>query len=626
MFKAIVKSILAGSLVLGAMGIGMAGLAPGHAEAAANYYHTSGNRIVDSAGNPAVFNGINWFGFETPNYSPHGLWTRSMDDVLDQIQERGYNLIRLPYSNQMFDPGSAPNSIDYDKNPDLKGLTPIQIMDKLIEKAGDRGMKIFLDRHRPGSGGQSELWYTADYSEQRWIDDWKMLAKRYNGNDTVIGADLHNEPHGPASWGTGDPATDWQLAAERAGNAILSVNPHWLIIVEGIEKNVQGYSDGYWWGGNLKGVANHPVELDVPNQLVYSAHDYGPGVASQPWFSDPSFPDNMPAIWDAYWGYISKQNIAPVIVGEFGGRSVDMSSVEGIWQNRLVDYIGENELYWTYWCVNPNSGDTGGLLLDDWVTWNEPKQAMLDRIMQPLGEALPAAPGKLTATAGNGQISLNWSASAGAESYNVKRATVSGGPYTTVASGITGTAFTDRGLANGTAYYYVVSAVNSAGESGNSAEAAATPEEGSNAPDVNLVVQYKAADTNPTDNQIKPHFNIKNNGTTAVDLSGLKLRYYFSKDGTQSMSSWVDWAPIGAENIQRTFTDAYVELSFTAAAGSISAGGETGEIQLRMAKSDWSNFNEADDYSFDPTKTAYTDWDKVTLYLDDSLVWGVEPE
>lgn len=115
MFKTIVKSILAGSLVLGAMGIGMAGLAPGHAEAAANYYHTSGNRIVDSAGNPAVFNGINWFGFETPNYSPHGLWTRSMDDVLDQIQERGYNLIRLPYSNQMFDPGSAPNSIDYDK-------------------------------------------------------------------------------------------------------------------------------------------------------------------------------------------------------------------------------------------------------------------------------------------------------------------------------------------------------------------------------------------------------------------------------------------------------------------------------------------------------------------------------
>lgn len=87
----------------------------------------------------------------------------------------------------------------------------------------------------------------------------------------------------------------------------------------------------------------------------------------------------------------------------------------------------------------------------------------------------------------------------------------------------------------------------------------------------------------------------------------------------------MDWAPIGAENIQRAFTDAYVELSFTAAAGSISAGGETGEIQLRMAKSDWSNFNEADDYSFDPTKTAYADWDKVTLYLDDSLVWGVEP-
>ncbi|MNC43990.1 Endoglucanase E1 precursor [compost metagenome] len=76
---------------------------PGHkvkAQGAEGYYHTSGNRIVDSAGNPAVFNGLNWFGFESANYSPHGLWSRSMDDVLDQITAEGYNLIRLPYCNQ----------------------------------------------------------------------------------------------------------------------------------------------------------------------------------------------------------------------------------------------------------------------------------------------------------------------------------------------------------------------------------------------------------------------------------------------------------------------------------------------------------------------------------------------
>ncbi|WP_309247961.1 glycoside hydrolase family 5 protein [Paenibacillus tyrfis] len=347
-----------------------------------NYYHTSGNRIVDSKGNTAIFNGINWFGFETSNFTPHGLWTRSMDSLLDQMKGKGYNLLRIPYTNEMFLPGKMPNSIDYWKNPDLQGMTPIEILDKLIEKAGARGMKVILDRHRPVSAEQSELWYTSTVSEATWVGDWKMLAQRYLDNDTVIGADLHNEPHGNACWGCGDLARDWRLAAERAGNAILSVNSNWLIIVEGVSSNIQGQTGNYWWGGNLKGVQNDPVRLTVANRIVYSPHDYGPGVAYQPWFSDPAFPNNLPGIWDAYWGYIHKNNIAPILVGEFGGRSVDIASTEGKWQNKLVDYIRLHKLYWTYWCVNPNSGDTGGLLQDDWVTWNQPKQEMLNRLME----------------------------------------------------------------------------------------------------------------------------------------------------------------------------------------------------------------------------------------------------
>ncbi|MBO9599721.1 MAG: glycoside hydrolase family 5 protein, partial [Cohnella sp.] len=263
-----------------------------HSYAATGYYHTSGNRIVDSNGNPAVFNGLNWFGFETANYSPHGLWQNSLDSFMDQIKDHGYNLIRLPYSNQMFDAGSMPSGLNTNTNADLIGLTPIQLMDRVIQEAGERGIQVFLDRHRPDSGGQSELWYTAQYSEQRWIDDWVMLATRYANNPTVIGADLHNEPHGTATWGTGSLTTDWRLAAERAGNAILAANPNWLIIVEGIQQNVQGESGTYWWGGNLKGVRNNPVRLNVANRVVYSPHDYGPGVSTQTWFNDPAFPNN----------------------------------------------------------------------------------------------------------------------------------------------------------------------------------------------------------------------------------------------------------------------------------------------------------------------------------------------
>ncbi len=86
----------------------------------------------------------------------------------------------------------------------------------------------------------------------------------------------------------------------------------------------------------------------------------------------------------------------------------------------------------------------------------------------------PPAPSGLVATAGNAQVSLTWNASTGAASYNIKRATVSGGPYSTVGTS-TSTSFTNTGLVNGTTYFYVVSAVNAGGESANSAQASATP-------------------------------------------------------------------------------------------------------------------------------------------------------
>jgi hypothetical protein len=90
------------------------------------------------------------------------------------------------------------------------------------------------------------------------------------------------------------------------------------------------------------------------------------------------------------------------------------------------------------------------------------------------GATAPATPSGLTATAGNAQVSLSWSASTGASGYHVKRATTTGGPYTQV-SGPTTTTFADSGLTNGTTYFYVVSAVNSAGESTNSSQTSAKP-------------------------------------------------------------------------------------------------------------------------------------------------------
>ncbi len=376
--------------------VGISGLTTHSTKAASNYLHTSGNKIVDASNTAVGLSGLNWFGFETSNNVPHGLWSRNYKDMLDQIKGLGYNVIRLPFSDAVLQPGVRPTSINYNLNPDLANLTSMQVMDKIINEAGARGIKIILDNHRSTAGGGPEsngLWYTSGFPESQWIADWQMLTTRYRDNSAVIGMDLRNEPHDPACWGCGDTTRDWRLAAEKAGNAILAINPNLLIIVEG----VQSFNGQYiWWGGNLMGAQSYPVRLNVPNHLVYSPHEYPESVAWQSWFSDPTYPNNLPALWDKYWGYLSKQNIAPILIGEFGTKYATAKDQQ--WLQTLKPYIQQNQMSWTFWSLNPDSGDTGGLLLDDWITVNQTKQDILRQIQYPFSGSGTPVPPTLVAT------------------------------------------------------------------------------------------------------------------------------------------------------------------------------------------------------------------------------------
>jgi len=147
-------------------------------------------------------------------------------------------------------------------------------------------------------------------------------------------------------------------------------------------------------------------------------------------------------------------------------------------------------------------------------------------------------------------------------------------------------------------------------------------------------VQYRASDTNAADNQIKPHFNVVNVGTTSIPLRELTIRYWYTKDGDRPEVYWCDYAAIGCSNVSGRFVtltapeigaDSYLEISFAAGAGTLAPGGQTGEIQNRFNKDNYSNYNEADDYSFDPARTAFSDWMRVTLYHNGGLIWGVDP-
>jgi cysteine-rich repeat protein len=153
-----------------------------------------------------------------------------------------------------------------------------------------------------------------------------------------------------------------------------------------------------------------------------------------------------------------------------------------------------------------------------------------------------------------------------------------------------------------------------------------------------LKVQNLATDS-ATDSQVLPHLKIINNGGAPIPLSELSVRYWFTNDGTQGLQAFCDWASLSSTTfnndcaqIKQSFTtlspvrtnaDRYLEVHFTSS-NVLAPGGSTGEIQLRFAKLDWSNFNENNDYSHRISST-YLDTTKITVYRNGVLIWGTPP-
>jgi len=372
-----------------------------------------------------------------------------------------------------------------------------------------------------------------------------MLATRYANNDTVVGVDLHNEPKGAATWGTGNPETDWRMAAEKAGNAVLGANPYLLIIVEGIE---QYNGDWYWWGGNLKGARDHPVRLDLPGRLVYSAHDYGPGVYRQGWFDAPDFPNNLPKVWHDHWAYIQEAGIAPVILGEFGGRSLEETDDEGLWQRSLLEYLKKTGISYFTWSLNPNSGDTGGLLNDDWLNVVTEKYEVYRSYLAP----------KL-AEPRQGHVGAS-----------------------------------------------------SAGR---------------------IEVLYRANERSPKTNNISFGIQLVEHGGEPLDLDRVEVRYWFNHGNRSGQPvAELDYAAIGETNVKTEIVkseagdqDRYLRITFTGEKNILQSYQSTGEILLRIHASDWSEYDQSNDYSFWPEAAGYRSSEKITVYLDGKLIWGHAP-
>ncbi|BBL76354.1 glycoside hydrolase family 5 protein [Methylomagnum ishizawai] len=366
--------------------LALAGLAL--AGGAARAYSTHDGAIYDPAQQPVQLRGVNWFGFEGQDHVAHGLWTRNWKDMVAQMKTVGFNAVRIPVCPGTLH-GSGITSVDFNLNPDLAGKNSLQALDLVLAEFDRQGFYILLDHHRPDCYGDiSELWYTNAYSQQSWLDDLRFMAQRYQMLPHLIGIDIKNEPHGAATWGVGNPATDWNTAAETAAAALQAVAPELLIFVEGIQEN-PGCSGpiNHWWGGNLEPLACHPLAIPA-DRLVLSPHVYGPDVYAQPYFSASNFPANLPAIWDAHFGQFRADGYT-LAIGETGGRyGHGGDAKDKPFQDALVDYLIAKDIqHLFYWSWNPNSGDTGGILQDDWRNVWQDKLDLLHRLWNGGGPA-----------------------------------------------------------------------------------------------------------------------------------------------------------------------------------------------------------------------------------------------
>lgn len=359
-----------------------------------DWLHAKGSRLYDMNGNEVWLTGANWFGFNCTECVPHYLWSGDVDDLVRSIADRGMNVIRFPVSTELLynwmigdpDPIGSVNPNDdpaYCINeefikPDGSIMNSHETFNVILAKCKEYGLKAFIDIHSPESnnaGHNYGLWYGKSFTGRDgkeitvdtdlWIETLAWAADYYKNDDTLIGFDLKNEPHSTyggapvdAIWDTSNSENNWRKAAEDCANAILGVNPNALILIEGVE----GYKGhGAWWGGNLRGVADCPV---VPksgtSQIVYSPHDYGPIVSAQTWF-EKDFTEQtlLDDYWYDTWAYIVDKDMNPLLIGEWGGR-MDGGDNEK-WMRLIRDYMIKNHINHTFWCLNDDSGDTGGL-------------------------------------------------------------------------------------------------------------------------------------------------------------------------------------------------------------------------------------------------------------------------
>jgi hypothetical protein len=396
----------------------------------------------------------------------------------------GFNAVRIPCAwDSNATTNTTSNATNYPINP-----TYMARVKQTVDFALAAGMYVVINDHWDGGWLDSNLSTTVNPTVNAKMNAyWTQIATAFAGYDNHLLFAAANEP---PSTSPAEVAT-LMVYYQTFVNAVRGVGGNntnrWLVL--------QGSGDTSW-------LNSLPTD-STPNRLMMEYHCYTPFQFTQ-LGSDASW-GNMQYFWGPAYHYsgdptrnavqpeegyidsgfqqLTDQYVSkgiPVMVGEFqaAGKSF-LTGTEAAynrastlyWNKYLVDSAHAHGLSPFYWSTPGSPFDwTTGAITDTQVV-----SVLTGGVAPPPPNGAPYAASGLTATAGNGQVALSWTAGSGATSYNLYRVAESGYEGTNpVVTGITGTSYTDTGLNSGTTYYYQVVAVNSSGPSGFSPEAHAT--------------------------------------------------------------------------------------------------------------------------------------------------------
>lgn len=362
---------------------------------------TRGRYVVDAHGDRFRLKGANWDGAQgswtgsgspadpanhhagqDSHGTPLGLDRAPLPQLLADFHQLGINTIRLPFSNELIHSTAPVPDSAVAANPRLRGRTPLEIYDAVVEALTQSGFAVVLNNHTNTSrwccGIDGNERWNSGQSTAQWADDWVFMARRYASVPRVVGADLYNEVRRDVlddpNWGLGDDH-DWYGAARLAADRILTeANPRLLIVIEGIN----------WTGVPVDGLPHgRPVlspartlshTLVDARKLVYSAHFYGytgphhSGATGIGETHDARYQDlsrtELAAALDDEAFFVEepgRHHTAPVWVSEFGIGSNETNAAARTWFGNVSDYFADHDADFAFW---PLVGFEGH---DDWA-------------------------------------------------------------------------------------------------------------------------------------------------------------------------------------------------------------------------------------------------------------------